>query len=182
METSTMKCLLYFQEVSPFFRTEMFLKMNPQINHETLIQITCIFIEWGQFCCCTHIQRDCILDCWCSTEETLYLKYKGVVELRMTSFPPCFGLPVSSVVRRQQLQFDQCGVTLAPNRQVSGSEQRHHQLFSLLLVPQSEPQTNRWAVGKGPFTGFLWELVQVWPYGAQGKTTSKTTEQNERQS
>lgn len=100
----------------------------------------------------------------------------------MTSFPSSFGLTVPSVIRRQQLQFDQCGITLAPNRQVSSTEQRHHQLLSLLLVPQSKPQTNSRAIGKGPFTGFLWELVQVWPYAAQGKPTSRSTQSRTRDS
>lgn len=71
-----------------------------------------------------------------------YLKHKGVIELWMTTFPPCFGLTLSSIIGWQQLQFYQCAITLALNRQVSGTQQRHHQLLSLLLVTQCEPQTN----------------------------------------
>lgn len=82
------------------------------------------------------------LECQCLSGETLYLKHKGVIELWMTTFPPCFGLTLSSIIGWQQLQFYQCAITLALNRQVSGTQQRHHQLLSLLLVTQCEPQTN----------------------------------------
>lgn len=118
----------------------MFLKINSQTNQETLVTVNALVFPYNEEdWWCTHIQRD--EDCQCLSGETLYLKHKGVIELRMTSFPSCFGLTVSSAIRRQQLQFYQCDITLALSGQVSSMEQRHHQRFSLLLIRRAK---HRW--------------------------------------